>query len=68
MRIVKQEIKMEMRVWSLPKTPEERARWPGDDEICPRCDRPFGTLYKLARLADGTVVHKRCMADGDRLR
>lgn len=33
-----------------------------ETEYCPHCDDQFGT-WKLARAADGTIVHKRCYGE-----
>ena len=57
---------MEVKVWSIPKTAEHPQRWPREDEICPLCNKPFGTgkmvrVDKAGKLSDnGRVVHKRC--------
>ena len=40
---------------SIPLTDEEWAEWPGADELCPRCGRPFG-IWKQIRLPGGQIV------------
>jgi len=50
---------MKIQVWSIPMTNAERATWPKPEEICPRCERPFGAAKKR-RLPGGVVIHNRC--------
>ncbi len=37
-------------------------RFAEETDYCPHCDNQFGT-WKLAKAADGTVVHKRCYVE-----
>jgi hypothetical protein len=53
----------EIEIYSIPKSDEERRKWPQHDAICSRCGQPFGTR-KMRRLPDGSVVHKTCPEKG----
>lgn len=56
---------MTVAIYSIPMSKEERATWPSDDEICPRCGQSFNCDKKLRlkdaeKLEDRTVIHKKC--------
>ncbi len=58
-------------VSSIPKSDEERAKWPSEDDICPKCYERFGSTWgnKMVKdVIDGkrVAVHKRC-SDGSYL-
>ncbi len=51
---------MTARIYDLPMTDEEKAKWKQPHEICPMCNRPFGS-WKQKRLDSEVIVHKKCI-------
>jgi len=47
---------MEVQIWSIPRSDEEKAKWPGQSESCSRCGQEFGHR-KIGKDKDGNFYH-----------